>query len=156
MVTPLELNKIFEQIVADHVQLKGFYTISRDKMDIEKMNIDKYPFLYAQTTGATIDETGTTFTYECIVADLVIENHQDINQVLSQTQGIVQDIMAEFIQSYSPSQFINPPQYHIELPVQCNPIQYEYNNSVTGWSFTLEIIVPNALNLCNALYTFNA
>ena len=152
MITTNQLDAVFQEIVNQHIQLKGYYSISPDKMDIDNIAVDKYPFLYAQVSNADIDEGGTTFTYDLIVADLVIEANQDINQVLGDTQLIIQDVLAQFIFSGASQQFIAP-EYVIELPVACTPIQYEFNNSVTGWRLRLDVRVKNATTLCDALFT---
>lgn len=152
IVTVQQINDALELIVTNHIQLKKFYTISVDKMDIEQFNVNQYPFMYGQVVNTEIDESGTTFTYEIIIADLVIEANQDINNVLAQTQLIIQDVLSEFIFSGASQQFINRA-WVIDLPINCTPIQYEFANSVTGWKFNLDITVPNATTLCDALYS---
>ena len=55
MQTVVDINNAFKAIVLAHEQLKSFHTYSIDTLDMEKLNVNQYPLLYAQCTGATIE-----------------------------------------------------------------------------------------------------
>ena len=91
MQTVVDINNTFQDIVTAHEQLKSFHTFSLDELDMEKLDVDKYPLLYAQCSSAELDGGVTTFTYEVIVADLVIEKQQELlTQIYAETFLILQ------------------------------------------------------------------
>jgi hypothetical protein len=141
MQTVVDINNSFEKIVQEHIQLQKFYTHSIDQMDIDKIDVNLFPFLYAQVTGMSIDAGVTVFTYEVTVADLVIEETETVvTQVFGETALIMQDVIAAF------SLNVNS----VAVTLGLVPDAY---NSLSGWSCSFDIRVPNALNLCDALYT---
>jgi len=131
-----------------HEQLKTFYTNSLEEMDINKMDIVLFPFLYAQCEGAEIAEGYTDFTYRIIVADIVVEQQlPNLDDVFTETLLIMQDLFASL---YNTDASTVPEQYGMDLPVQCSPFSSSYDNLLTGWDASIFIRVPNALELCNA------
>ena len=156
METVVDINNIFKEIVLKHIQLKQFYTFSLDEIDIDKITVDLFPLLYAQVTNMTIDDGVTVFTYEIIVADLVIEKQSDIlTQVYAETALIMQDVIAQFVFNMNSLSILNTPTYDwgFDLPISCDAFTARFSNMLTGWSTSFEIRVPNAINLCIAPYT---
>ena len=97
MQTVIDINNTFKNIVTEHLQLKSFYTFSLERLDMEKLDVDKYPLLYAQCSSAELDASVTVFTYEIIVADLCIEKQDDLlTQIYAETFLILQDVAAKF------------------------------------------------------------
>lgn len=151
MQTVVDINEVFKTIVNNHLQLKQFYTFSIDELDIDKIDVNLFPLLYAQCTNATIDGGVTVFTYEVIVADLVIEKQSDyLTQIYAETLLIMQDVIAEFALGMSSESVLdnNTQHWGFETPVTCDPFTARFDNMLTGWSTSFEIRVPNALNLC--------
>ena len=72
MYTIVDINNTFEAIAAEHLELKSFDTGGLDRMDVDKLDVNKFPLLYAQCTSADLDSGVTVLTYEVMVADLVI------------------------------------------------------------------------------------
>ena len=157
MQTVVDINNIFEGIVSAHKQLKQFYTFSLDEIDIDKIDVNLFPLLYAQCTGASIDGGVTVFTYEVIVADLVIEKQSDLlTQVYAETLLIMQDVIAQFVFNMNSLSILNAKVpnsvWGFETPLACDPFTARFDNMLTGWSTSFEIRVPNALDLCIAPY----
>jgi len=156
MQTVVDINNIFQEIVTKHIQLKQFYTFSLDEIDIDKITVDLFPLLYAQCTNASIDGGVTIFTYEVIVADLVIEKQTDLlTEVYAETLLIMQDVIAQFVLSMNSQSFLDNGTHHwgFETPLSCEPFTARFSNMLTGWSTSFEISVPNAIDLCIAPYT---
>lgn len=154
MVTLSDINAVLQDITANHKLLKAFYTYQLDDLDIDKITVDKYPLLFAQCTRISATDADETFTYEILVGDLVIEEQQylDIIQVYSETHLILKDVLAEFnLAASTAGQFV-PPKWVLDFPVTLTPFTARFNNMLTGWSATVDIRVPNPLNLCDALY----
>jgi hypothetical protein len=148
------LNQAFEDIVTAHDIFKSFKTYSFEEIDVLKWNVTDYPLLYAQVTNATVEDGVTTFDYDVVVADLVIERMQPVlDEVYSDTLGLLQDVIALFENTLSLPTGATAPNlsddFGLELPVSCQPFTARFDNLLTGWSTSLSIRVPNALNLCN-------
>tara|TARA_Y100000401_G_C8298979_1_gene212954 strand:+ start:171 stop:644 length:474 start_codon:yes stop_codon:yes gene_type:complete len=157
MQTVVDVNNIFEGIVSNHKQLRQFYTFSLDEIDIDKIDVNLFPLLYAQCTGASIDGGVTVFTYEVIVADLVIEKQSDyLTQVYAETLLIMQDVIAQFVLNMNSLSLLNAKVpnsvWGFETPLACDPFTARFDNMLTGWSTSFEIRVPNAIDLCIAPY----
>ena len=155
MQTIKDINDVFETIVERHKVLQSFYTISTKEIDIDKLEVNKYPLLYANCSSARIDKQTMEFTYDVIVGDLVIEETQqdDLVQVYNETLHILQDVVAQFELSVSKVATAHSnPEWTFELPVNCQPYTSRFDNLLTGWSTSFVIRVPHAVNLCDALY----
>ena len=155
MQTVVDINEVFQTIVSNHKQLRQFYTFSLDELDIDKIDVNLFPLLYAQCTGASIDGGVTVFTYEVIVGDLVIEKQSDhLTQVYAETLLIMQDVIAQFVLSMNSQSVLDNVTHHwgFETPLACDPFTARFDNMLTGWSTSFEIRVPNAIDLCIAPY----
>ena len=147
MQTVSDIETAFKTFVDRHTQLKQFYTNSVEEMDIDKMDVVLFPFLYAQVENAEIGVGFTELQYRIIVADLVIEQQlPNLDIVYTDTLLIMQDCIASF---YNSNQSVVPVQYGIGMPVQCSPFTASYDNLLTGWDCQMNIRVPNALELCD-------
>ena len=149
-----DINEQFRLIATRHRLIKSFQTNSVEEMDINKFDVTDFPLLYAQVTGATIEEGVTSFDYEVIVADLVIEEQiPNLDAVYTETFLVMQDVIAmldntDARPNDAAAAFLDS-RYGLELPVQCQPFAHRFNNLLTGWSTQMSIRVPNALDLCN-------
>jgi len=154
MVTLSDIDTILRNIATHHNQIRAFYTTAIDELDIDKITIDMYPLFYAQCTRVTTNENSETFTYEFVVADLVIEEQQgvDLIEVYSETHLIMRDIIAQFNLAASTSGQFVPGKWVIGFPLNLTPFTARFNNMLTGWGVEVDINVPNPLDLCNALY----
>jgi len=151
MRTVSDIKKAFEGIVERHQQLKKFYTNSIEEMDVDKMDVVDFPLLYAQVSGADIGVGYTEFSYQVIVADLVIQDQlPTLDMVYTDTLLIMQDVIAAL---YNTDYSAVDIQIGISMPAQCTPFTASYNNLLTGWDVSLSIRVPNALELCDAPYS---
>ena len=157
MQTVVDINNSFEKIVQEHIQLQKFYTHSIDQMDIDKIDVNLFPFLYAQVTGMSIDAGVTVFTYEVTVADLVIEETETVvTQVFGEKDHsavLNVNMFSLNVNSVAVTLGLVPDAYGFSLPVSCDAFSARFDNSLSGWSCSFDIRVPNALNLCDALYT---
>ncbi len=152
MYTIVDINNAFEQIVTAHDQLNSFHTSGLDTLDVDKLDVFRYPLLYAQCTDADLDSGYTTFTYELIVADLVIEKQDPVlTQVYSETFLIMQDVISQFYFAVNQTSTVDG-SWNIDLPLVCQPFTARFTNLLTGWSCSLDIKLPNPLNLCDAPY----
>ena len=153
MNTLVDIQNTFEAIVAEHAQLKSFHSGGLDYLDVEKLDVDKYPLLYAQCTSADLDSNLTTFSLEVIVADMVIEKQQpDLTEVYNETFLIMQDVAAKFWFAVYDGNDTVDSAWGFELPIICQPFTARFTNLLTGWSASFDIKLPNPINLCIAPY----
>lgn len=154
MQSTKDIDKVFRDIVDAHHVLQSFYTISTKDIDIDKLTVDKYPLLYANCNSARIDTSTLEFTYEVIVGDLVIEDTEtELVDVYNETLHLLQDVIAQFELSVSNvASAQSNKDWSFTLPVNCTPFTSRFDNLLTGWSTTFTIVVPNPVNLCDALY----
>ena len=61
MQTVVDINNTLKNIVTEHEQLKSFHTFSLDELDMDKLDVDKYPLLYAQVSSAELNGGVTVF-----------------------------------------------------------------------------------------------
>lgn len=148
-----DINTQFRNVADTHLQIKAFYTNSVMEMDINKMDVVDFPFLYAQCTGANIEVGMTSFDYEVIIADLVVQQQQPyLDQVYSETHLLMQDIIALFQDTDAPSPgaaLTMDSGIGLEMPILITPFSAAYDNLLTGWTAQWTIRVPNYLDLCN-------
>ncbi|QDP66701.1 MAG: hypothetical protein Unbinned1446contig1005_22 [Prokaryotic dsDNA virus sp.] len=154
MQTLKDIDTAFRNIVDEHETLQTFYTHNVKQIDIDKLTVDKYPFLYAECTQATIEAGVTEFTYDIIVGDLVIEEQTDtLTDVYAEAMLILSDVIAMFELAISDSNNnVTDDRWNFELPVTAQPYSSRFDNLLTGWSCQFVLRVPNAVNLCDALY----
>lgn len=151
MQTVVDINNTLKKIVTEHDQLKSFHTFSLDELDMDKLDVDKYPLLYGQVSSAELDASVTVFTYEIIVADLVIEKQEELlTQIYSETFLILQDVAAQFRFAVYDGNTTVDSMWNFDLPLSCDPFTARFDNLLTGWSTTFEIRLPNVINLCDA------
>jgi len=151
MYTIVDINNTFEAIATEHKQLKSFDTGGLDRMDVDKLDVNKFPLLYAQCTSADLNSGVTVFTYEVMVADLVIEKQEEfLTQVYSETFLILNDVAAKFHFAVYDGNTTVDSKWGFDLPIICDPFTARFDNLLTGWSASFEIRLPNAINLCDA------
>lgn len=146
-----DINDQFQLIAIGHSKIKSYRTNSFEEMDINKLDVTDYPILYAQVTSAMIDVGVTTYDYEVVVADLVVERQlPTLPDVYTETILIMQDVIAMLeATEASGAPVALDSKYGIEMPVMCQPFTARFDNLLTGWACTLSVRVPNALDLCN-------
>ena len=142
------LSEIFETIATNHPVIKGYYTHRLDELDAGKITVDNYPLLYAQVTGATVEDGSVEYEFEVIVADYVIEEEEpNLTSVYNDTFLVLMDVVNEFVMSAVSSQ-VNIVT-SVDLPLNAQPFTARFANILTGWSVDLRIRTPFGIKLCD-------
>jgi hypothetical protein len=154
MQTLKDIDAAFRNIVSQHQTLQTFYTHNVKEIDIDKLTVDQYPFLYAECTTASIDGGVTEFTYDIIIGDLVIEAQTEtLTDVYAETMLILSDVIAMFELAMSTANNnVTDDRWAFEMPISTQPYSSRFDNLLTGWSCQFVLRVPNAVDLCDALY----
>lgn len=150
--------KTYNQIVAtlqtiadDHLQLQSFQSGPLDKVDIGKLDQRSYPFLYCELLDAEIDHGTLTYGVELFVADMILPDLSDRNEVYSDTLQMLHDVIEKFIQSQSTDGAGSD--FKITLPINATSFTVRFDNELTGWSARIDIEVSNTNNLCIAPFS---
>ena len=81
---------------------------------------------------------------------MVIEEQlPHLDDVYTDTLLIMQDLIATIYNTQATISIIDEG-YGIGMPVSCVPFTAQYDNLLTGWDCTINIRIPNALELCDA------
>jgi hypothetical protein len=155
MATLIDVVRIWQDIAEDHKQIRAFYDKRLSEVDIPKLADDKYPLLYAQVTEVEMDSQSIAYSFEVVVAELVIEQVDDeLNRILHETQLICQDVLAAWAMNinYSASHSNYVKNWNINYPISLQPFEARFSNLLAGWMFNLEIVTPQGIDFCNALY----
>ena len=73
----------------------------------------------------------------------------------SQTLQIMQDVINEFHQNLYSTSWVNN-DVVLSLPINAEPFTARFDNTLTGWSATINVQVPNQNNLCIVPITPNS
>ena len=76
-------------------------------------------------------------------------NNQRLGRVdtYSETLQIMQDVINEFHQSLATQSWVDN-EVVLDMPVNLEPFTAKFDNTLTGWSGSINIQVNNANNLC--------
>ena len=155
---------IFKTLQEETVQLQSFLCGPMEDIDISKMGIEKYPLLYIEPTGITINNFVQEYTFDVAVlnfvtpadkeypqgeATVILSESQQVTEVLSTTQKPMQDIISSFIQNLNSVSWVNT-EVDLQLPINLSPILAQYDNALVGWSGTFTITANNKNDLCNS------
>lgn len=154
MISYLNIVDALQQIVDDHLILNHFAAGPLDEVDINKLAQTQYPFLYCEILGVSIDHGILTYDVELLVADMILPDLTDRNQVYSDTLQLLHDVLNQYIQVLNNNSLVHPSgtgregTIKIELPATCTPFTTRFDNHLTGWSGQFSIEVDNINNLC--------
>ena len=150
---------IFDRITTNHFQLQSFSRGTMDEVDINKMNLEDFPFLYLSPQPASVDAQTITYSFEIIIADQTqLANLEDSNKpsvgitprgdAHSYTLNIMRDVIANFRQSIQTGSYVDAG-VELELPMSITPFEARFDNILTGWSTIFNVTCQNTNNLCD-------
>ena len=141
-MTYKELVNNIKQIVQDHYMLAdfGYGQISDIKTGGDDGEAD-YPYAFLNPGSHTRGERSITYRFNLIVMDMYLGDHFLTAQ--SQCQQYIDDILAEL-------KYNNNEIYDININATLTPFKERFQDVVGGMTATLDIEVPQKLNLCIA------
>ena len=156
MITFRNVVGYLETIADKHYEIKSFHSGELDEVDINKLGATDYIILYAEPGTVVVDRGVLTYSFTLYVMDMI--NDQDLgdspnNQRLgrvdtySETLQIMQDVINEFHQSLATQSWVDN-EVVLDMPVNLEPFTAKFDNTLTGWSGSINIQVNNANNLC--------
>jgi|TARA_R110000824_G_scaffold80037_2_gene201599 hypothetical protein len=156
MITFRNVVGYLETIAEKHYEINSFHSGMMDEVDINKLGATDYIILYAEPGTVVVDKGVLTYTFSIYVMDIINEevgdspNNQRLGRVdtFSETLQIMQDVINEFHQNLHPDLSWVDDDVVLDLPINAEPFTARFDNTLTGWTATLNIQVPNANNLC--------
>jgi len=136
-----------------------------DIFDINLEKMEKFALMHINPVNVTTGDFGLTYNFQIFIADLVSEksdwtesNFQSANnlsneqEVLSETLQISIDIISMLRHSEHQStqnvDDINAPVYFADGQQTLEPFTERFDNLLTGWVFSLSVLVANDFNAC--------
>tara|TARA_R110002020_G_scaffold55316_3_gene153641 strand:- start:298 stop:831 length:534 start_codon:yes stop_codon:yes gene_type:complete len=146
-----------------HQQIETVTTGDIFDINLEKM--EKFALMHINPVNVTTAEFGLTYNFQIFICDLVAEkadwtettiqsanNLSNEQEVLSETLQISVDIISmlrhSLQQSMSGVNDINEALYFTEGQQTLEPFTERFDNLLTGWVFSLGILVANDFDAC--------
>ena len=164
MITFRNVVGYLETIADKHYEINSFHSGMLDEVDLNKLNATDYIILYAEPGTVVVDKGFMTYSFSIYVMDLINDqelgsspNNQRTTRVdtYSQTLQIMQDVINEFHQNLYSTSWVND-DVVLSLPINAEPFTARFDNTLTGWSATINVQVPNQNNLCIVPITPNS
>lgn len=135
----------FKAFASGHFILKSFSHGQIDTADLEKFT--EYPFMHVVPSNVTYAKGTKTFSFQIVLADLPRDKEDKVEfqrEVLSDLQRIAEDLVAEIT---------NHRVLFGELitvqNVSLEPFLEEFHNTLTGWTVSLDLLVPYYWDACS-------
>jgi len=136
-----------------------------DIFDINLEKMEKFVLMHINPVNVTTGDFGLTYNFQIFICDLVSEkedwteaNIQSANnlsneqEVLSETLQISVDIISmlrhSLQQSVTGVNDVNDPLYFSEGQQTLEPFTERFDNLLTGWVFSIGILVANDFDAC--------
>tara|TARA_R110001592_G_scaffold109432_2_gene305185 strand:- start:9130 stop:9573 length:444 start_codon:yes stop_codon:yes gene_type:complete len=143
MITPKTFNnalKLLRDIGDSHMMI---YTTSVG--DIYELDLEKhteFPLFHINPLNVDINESTMTMNFQLFICDIVTEDTQTEEDVLSDTLQIVTDILS-LLRNETYEGFFTEGNYTVE------PFTERFDNSLSGWVVNVPIIVDNDYQSCD-------
>ena len=141
------MNKTYNNVIDSlksigdkHLMIKKTESGDIWEMDLEKNT--HYPLMFINPTDVSANINTLTMNFRIFIADLVMANEGNEQEVLSDTLQIALDVIT----------LIREEQYdglYTDEDFTIEPFTEEYDNALAGWTFTLPVTVENNYQTCN-------
>lgn len=135
----------FKAFASGHFILKSFSHGQIDTADLEKFT--EYPFMHVVPSNVTYAKGTKTFSFQIVLADLPRDKDDKVEfqrEVLSDLQRIAEDLVAEITNHRVLFGDLITVQN-----VTLEPFLEEFHNTLTGWTVSLDLLVPYYWDACS-------
>ena len=135
----------FKAFASGHFILKTFSHGQIDTADLEKFT--EYPFMHVVPSNVTYAKGTKTFSFQIVLADLPRDKDDKVEfqrEVLSDLQRIAEDLIAEITNHRVLFGDLITVQN-----VSLEPFLEEFHNTLTGWTVSLDLLVPYYWDACS-------
>ena len=137
-----------DAIATAHGQINSFQNGQLSEVDLSKLPARQYPFLFAQPISATVERGQITYEMGLLIADRSQDDESDRNDVWSDTQQMLQDVVNHFRHSASSASLSDEQRILDATPVILTYFTERFDNMLTGCECTIAITADNENNLC--------
>lgn len=135
----------FKAFAAGHFILKRFSHGQIEVSDLEKFG--EYPFMHVIPSNVTYSQGMKTFSFQIVLADLPRDKEDKTEyqrEVLSDLQRIAEDLIAEITNHRVLFGDLITVQN-----VSLEPFLEEFQHTLTGWTISLDLLVPYYWDACS-------
>ena len=159
MVTVIEIIKRLEDVATQNPMIARFEHGELTELDVKKLGGADYPLLFADISSADIDRGTITYGIDVVLAELGVPGQTDALEQYSNTLRLLHDVLNEFLHGRASQSQLNQTasatnrdysQLTAEMPITCEPFTARFDNALTGWVATFNIVSDNANNLCES------
>ena len=154
-------NKTYNNVIdtlknlgTNHLQIST--TTVGDIFDIDLEKNTKYPLMHLNPVNVQTRRTELVYNFQVFIMDLVEPDGSNEQEVYSDVLQICIDIIGILSNSKWQSQLaldINAPVYFAEGDFTLEPFKERFDQSVTGWTFTIGLTVENSFQTCDVPMT---
>jgi len=142
-MTPKSFNnalKLFRDIGEAHMLIHS--TTVGDIYDLDLEKATEFPLLHVNPLNVQMNDTTMIMNFQLFICDIVTANNQTEEDVLSDTLLIMTDIVS-LLRSETYEGFYTEGDYTLE------PFVERFDNSLSGWTVNIPIIVDNDFQSCD-------
>lgn len=149
-VTYKQISTYFSQIAWNHEQINsfGFGDFKQFTMDIETKQEPQYPRMYVIPDTVEFNENHIHYNYSILIYDKVEEDLSNLEEVLSDTLEIQQDLWTVFWQSYTAAQGDFSNIIVGDWDPSITPFTERFESTLAGWTMQIKMSVPFDYNSC--------
>tara|TARA_R100000541_G_scaffold8276_4_gene15852 strand:- start:564 stop:1004 length:441 start_codon:yes stop_codon:yes gene_type:complete len=142
-MTPKTFNnaiKLFKDVGNSHMMINTVSVGDIHEIDLEKFT--EFPILHVNPVNVNVNESTMTMNFQLFFCDIVTEDNESEEDVLSDQLQVVTDILS-LLRNETYDGFYTEGNYTIE------PFVERFDNSLSGWVVSVPIIVDNDYQSCD-------
>jgi hypothetical protein len=141
----------FSSIAYHHEQIKsfGFGDLAQCTMDVNTKQEPRYVRMYVVPQQVEFNENHIHYNYAIVIMDKVEDDLSDLQNVMSDTLEIIQDIFTVFWQSYTQQQGNFSEIVVGDWDPDVTPFTERFDSVVAGWTMNIRLSAPFDYNSCN-------
>lgn len=132
--------KLLRDIGDSHMMIHTTTVGDIHEIDLEKFT--EFPLLHVNPVNVEVNEATMTMNFQIFLCDIVTEDTESEEDVLSDSLQIITDILS-LLRNQTYEGFYTEGNYTIE------PFIERFDNSLTGWVVNVPIIVDNDYQSCD-------
>lgn len=134
------LNDLFD-LLNRHKMIKtaGYGPLS-ELVDPKDKEFSDYPYAFLQPTNHTLAKGSMTYRFNLIMMEMCTDDLDQIIQAQSNCHQYIKDVLAHLYYHYN--------KYDFTLNASVTPFQEKYDDTVSGMTAQIELVVPDKLDDC--------
>jgi len=123
-----------------------------DIENIDTSGITKYPLVHIVPTSVDAGVNQLTYNFNVLAMDLVQTDESNEQEVLSDTLGILTDIVAQYKQGANLGIYPDNKGVYAQIDdvdFSLEPFTERFDNVVSGWNLSFSITLPHNYFTCN-------